>query len=118
MRGCQEGIRINTLLPGAQGAERPDADKKYRLFIVYGTITDNVARGSAPYDLSHVHMLGTPPKGILADTLWNPGRKLLKAWQTTAQTPAIPPAFFVIQSHLKPARTSGLTVLRTRYDSL
>ena len=49
MRGCQEGIRINTLLPGVQGAERPSADKKYRLFGVYGTIPNNVARGAAPF---------------------------------------------------------------------
>ena len=95
MSGCQEGIRINTLLPGVQGAERPSADKKYRLIGVCGIFANNAARGSAPYDLSHVHMLGTLPKGILADTLWNPGRKLSKAWQTTAQTPAIPSASFV-----------------------
>ena len=41
MRGCQEGIRINTLLPGVQGAERPGADKKYRLLGVCGIITNN-----------------------------------------------------------------------------
>ena len=29
--------------------------------------------------LAHVLVHGTPPKGILADTLWNPGRKLLES---------------------------------------
>ena len=102
MRGCQEGIRINTLLPEVQGTECLAAARKQRQFAVYGIlkhkeiVIHSCRVGLRPIlALVNVPVLGSPQKGILADTLWNPGRKLSKAWQTTAHTPAIPFAFFV-----------------------